>query len=327
MITKHLYAFLTSLCLIITFGSGLYGDIPLMERNSLIAFYQATNGDNWSNNTGWKTPPLHSDGFALPGTENNWSGITVSNDHVTEIFMMHNNLSGHIPPEIGYFSELKTLMLADNYTLTGNIPPEIGLLSELVLFQASVNNLTGPIPPEMGNLRNLKYLRLYANYLEGPIPPELGRLDKLDDMLMGINRFTGGIPPEFGNLINLRYLDFYDNRLDGGIPNELGNLTNLIYLGLYGNRMKGNIPNSFLNLQSAEIKVRYNALYTDNDTLQTFLDQSEAGWQESQTVAPLNVAVSTVSDTSVQLSWSPILYTQNSGGYRVLSRKDITIRT
>jgi hypothetical protein len=46
-----------------------------------IALYNATVGDNWSDNSGWKTPPLPSDGFAMPGTENNWYGIarTVEN--------------------------------------------------------------------------------------------------------------------------------------------------------------------------------------------------------------------------------------------------------
>jgi len=39
------------------------------ERAALMALYNATNGDDWFNNTGWKTPPLAADGFAYPGTE------------------------------------------------------------------------------------------------------------------------------------------------------------------------------------------------------------------------------------------------------------------
>lgn len=44
------------------------------ERAALIAFYNNTDGDNWTDNSGWKTPPLHSDGFAMPGTEGSWFG-------------------------------------------------------------------------------------------------------------------------------------------------------------------------------------------------------------------------------------------------------------
>ena len=44
------------------------------KRAALIAFYNMTDGDNWTDNSGWKTLPLHSDGFAMPGTEGSWFG-------------------------------------------------------------------------------------------------------------------------------------------------------------------------------------------------------------------------------------------------------------
>jgi len=49
--------------------TGFGRDTP-EERGALIALYNSTNGDGWNNNTGWKTPPLADDGFALPGTGN-----------------------------------------------------------------------------------------------------------------------------------------------------------------------------------------------------------------------------------------------------------------
>ncbi|UCH97180.1 MAG: hypothetical protein JSV88_10110, partial [Candidatus Aminicenantes bacterium] len=39
--------------------------IPAHERAALKALYNSTNGDNWTNNNGWKTPPLDTDGFAM----------------------------------------------------------------------------------------------------------------------------------------------------------------------------------------------------------------------------------------------------------------------
>ncbi|NIM16942.1 MAG: hypothetical protein GTO45_33660 [Candidatus Aminicenantes bacterium] len=309
--------FLISLFLFPVF---IYGDIPAEERAALIAFYHSTAGDNWTYTTGWKTPPLHTDGFALPGTEDEWYGITVTNDHVTKIEIMFNNLNGSIPPEIGNISELEYLMLADNYTLKGSIPPELGKLSNLVLFQASVNNLTGSIPPELGNLKRLKYLRLYANRLSGSIPPELGNLTELDDFMMGMNLFSGSIPAELGNLRKVRYFDLYDNRLSGKVPAELGNLASVEYLGLYWNRLTGKIPATLVNLQSAAIKIDYNGLYTNNDTLRAFLDSTSPGWENSQTIAPSNVVVSALSGTSVKVSWTPIVYTGDTGGYLVFYR-------
>ena len=50
--------------------------IPAIERAALIALYTSTDGDQWTDNSGWKEPPLAADGFALPGTEGTWYGIT-----------------------------------------------------------------------------------------------------------------------------------------------------------------------------------------------------------------------------------------------------------
>jgi hypothetical protein len=298
----------------------VHGAIPKIERAALIAFYNTTGGDDWTNADGWKTPPLDSDGFAMPGSEGDWFGVTVIGDHVTRLALMFNNLTGHMPPELGDLSELERLELPSNYTLGGIIPPELGKLSKLISLNATVNRLTGPMPPELGNLTNLVSISLYANYLEGPIPPELGNLTKLESIMMGWNLLTGGIPSSFGNLTRLEWLDFYANKLDGSIPPEVGNLTNLKYLGLYWNAMRGEIPTTLVNLTGTEIKISYNALHTDDAPLRAFLDANATGWENSQTIAPSNVSVTPVSDTSAQVSWNPISYYWDSGAYLVYYR-------
>jgi hypothetical protein len=60
--------------LVLLFPGFIHGAIPASERAALIALYNSTNGDDWINNTGWKTPPLHTDGFAMPGTEGKLEG-------------------------------------------------------------------------------------------------------------------------------------------------------------------------------------------------------------------------------------------------------------
>ncbi|MCX6583611.1 MAG: hypothetical protein NT166_25840 [Candidatus Aminicenantes bacterium] len=36
----------------------IFGVIPASERAALIALYNSTNGDSWTNNSGWKPPPF-----------------------------------------------------------------------------------------------------------------------------------------------------------------------------------------------------------------------------------------------------------------------------
>ena len=97
--------------------------ITTPQRQALIAFYNSTNGDGWVVKSGWKTAPLYPDGFAMPGTEGSWWGLTVVSGTVTSISLYNNNLSGTIPPELGNLTGLQTLQLGYD-PLSGTIPAE-----------------------------------------------------------------------------------------------------------------------------------------------------------------------------------------------------------
>ncbi|MCP5050278.1 MAG: hypothetical protein GY940_24135, partial [bacterium] len=208
----HVVGVLLFLVLAGGLGVSLHASIPAIEREALIALYNATDGDNWSNNSGWKEGVLEPDGFGPVGSEGNWSGITVSDGHVTLIAITSNNLTGSIPPELGNLSNLESLFLYNN-------------------------QLNGSIPPELADLSNLVELHLSGNQLSGSIPTELGNLSKLISLYLSSNRLSGNIPPELGNLSSLSFLYLNDNQLSGNIPSELGNLSNLTYLSLSGNRL------------------------------------------------------------------------------------------
>ena len=127
--------------------------IPAVERQALIALYNSTNGDGWTNNSGWKTAPLYPDGFAMPGTEGGWYGLTVDpgTEKVTQIDLADNNLIGTLPAELGDLTGLTHLYLSHN-SIGGSIPSTLGNLTALREIHMSNNQLTGPIPAEIGNL-------------------------------------------------------------------------------------------------------------------------------------------------------------------------------
>ena len=262
--------------------------------------------------------------------------------NLTDLSLHSNQLTGSIPPELGNLSNLQYLGISSNQ-LTGSIPPELGNLSNLIILQLSINQLTGSIPAELSNLSNLQQLLLYFNQLTGSIPSSLANLSDFTDLSLHSNQLTGSIPPELGNLSNLGSLDLQANHLTGSIPTqlgnlsylrvlqlnsnqlagsipvELGNLSNLTDLGLDSNQLTGSIPSiltSLTKLDPTKTGFGYNAVYTSDAGLITFLNSKDPGWASTQTIAPaLGSAVA--GNASVSVSWTPITYTGNTGGYRV----------
>lgn len=185
------------------------GSIKKRQRDALIAFYQATNGDNWKSATNWcSDKPL-----------SEWEGIAVnSKGYVTQILLSSNNLEGVIPSEISKLEKLNYISLLGNQ-ISGSIPPELANLSNLSSIVLQGNQLTGPIPPEIGKLANLTFLNLSMNSLSGPIPSELGNLSSLTDLRLNNNQLSGEIPESFNNLTKLKRIPWlYYNNLSGKIP-------------------------------------------------------------------------------------------------------------
>ncbi len=229
----------------------------------------------------------------------------------------YNQLTGTIPTELGSLTNLIDLNLGTNQ-LSGDFPTWLGGVTNLQNLDLSFNQLVGGIPSSLGSLTNLQTLRLDRNQLTGTIPASLGNLTKLMTLYLGNNQLTGSIPASLGNLTTLMFLDLGNNRLTGGIPAELGNLVKLVGLGLGSNSLTGAIPVSFTSLtQLTGIDIRWNALYTTDDTLRAFLNQKGGNWESTQTIAPTNLSVSPLSATSVQLAWTPIVYTADTGGYEI----------
>ena len=214
------------------------------DRESLISFYNQTNGDNWKHNTNWlSNKPI-----------GEWYGVLTwsSNGRVTHLQLPDNNLSGPIPPEIGTLDSLRVLTLFYNH-LTGEIPPEIGNLKTLRYFNLLSNQLTGGIPPEIGQLVSLDELWLAKNRLTGEIPREIGNLDNLRFLILNGNMLNGAIPAEIGQLVNLREIDLGYNELTGEIPPEIGQLVLAEELGLSSNQLTGEIPPEIGQLKSLKI--------------------------------------------------------------------------
>ena len=208
------------------------------DRAVLVALYNATDGDNWTDNTNWLSDEPMRD----------WHGVTTDIEgRVAVLDVGDNQLTGEIPPGLGTLSNLTELWLGTNQ-LMGDIPTELGDLSSLTMLDLGDNQLTGEIPTELGDLSNLRELWLDNNRLMEEIPTELSDLSKLTRLELGGNDLTGEILPGLGDLSNLTHLSLGENELTREIPADLGDLTNLVWLWLSDNQLTGELPQSLTGL-------------------------------------------------------------------------------
>ena len=214
------------------------GQPAASDRAALVALFEATSGDDWSDGTNWlSAEPLEA-----------WHGVTTDRDGRVTLLSLHDNgLRGRIPPELARLTELTGLFLSRN-ALSGEIPPEVGSLAKLTTLFLSANRLSGDIPPALGTLTNLREIDLSHNALTGEVPSIWRSLRKLVRLRLSGNRLTGEIPPDLGNSTSLMELNLSDNALTGGVPAALGSLSKLAWLNLSGNALSGGIASELTGL-------------------------------------------------------------------------------
>ena len=237
-------AIVLAACAVPFIGSDSEEDRQARERKLLVAFYNATGGPEWKDNSLWlselslgiwKGVVYYSDERPAP------LGGTEIVEGVNQLRLERNGLTGRIPSELGNFNLLSRIYLNGNQ-LTGEIPSQLGDLDNLTHLHLGGNQLSGEIPPELGNARFLSYLSLAGNELTGEIPSELENLKDLIQLNLSNNRLTGEIPAGLGRARRFSSLDLSGNQLTGTIP---ARFSGLFDLDLRDNDLTGTIPSTF----------------------------------------------------------------------------------
>jgi hypothetical protein len=161
------------------------------DMSALIDLFQASQ-QSWVNRTGW----------LVNGTSYcSWHGIECDCSsaycRVSAIKMRGNmlvKLGQYVPDSIGNLTELKTLMLYQNY-LSSTLPASIGNLVNLLYMDIGANVFTGSFPATIGNCLNLKYLSVLGNLFTS-FPAAMSSLPSLIHLDISKNPAIS-IPPSF----------------------------------------------------------------------------------------------------------------------------------
>jgi hypothetical protein len=282
--------------LLAAFATNALAAIPGAERNALIALYNSTGGDQWTDNANWCSATCPASGaptFNTAGTECNWYGVGCDSTktHVVAIALASNSLSGTLP-SIGALTNLQYFNVSSNQ-LGGTLPNLSGLsglrefyaddnllsgsvgslsgLTNLGDFSVRFNALTGA-PPSVGGLTNLYSMAVTGNALNGLFSSIAG-LAKLESFEAGDNRITGFVPGLSG-LGNLLVLTVDHNLLTGSLP-SFSATSRLHHFDAGGNNLSGAVPTAPASLY---VPLAYWPSVLCANSLTTTASGNDAGW-------------------------------------------------
>ncbi|MFP4013407.1 MAG: hypothetical protein ACLFVQ_04925 [Chitinispirillaceae bacterium] len=174
-------------------------------------------------------------------------------DSLRFLDLSYNNLSGGLSPRIGELLLLDTLYTGLNDL--DSLPEELGNCSSLLVFSADENNL-GKLPSSIGNMRRLRKLIIGGNSLSR-LPVELVECTSLEELYCAVNRLDS-LPQDFTRLTRLKSLNFRQNQLTS--------------LPLCREQMES----------ITSINVSTNRLCSLPDSISSWLDTMQPGWQSGQ---------------------------------------------
>ena len=224
------------------------------ELDSLKTIYEVTNGENWTNNSGWLDAKVE---------HCEWYGVTCNSDgFVIGIELRDNNLRGRLPVYSRYelldfpfihrhiqngivnLYSLESLDMADNH-LTGNIDYlPLYRLNMLTHFDISGNKLTGMmdaiIAPSIthANFSNNRFtsMRRFQSYKVSPLETYRSLDVSNNDIKEDATNLFGEIP------FNIEELIASNNDIYGNLPATLNRLPKLRRFDMSFNALSGQLP-------------------------------------------------------------------------------------
>ena len=174
--------------------------------DTLMKFYYAMDGPNWTDNSGWGTDdPIWT-----------WTGVGFSAETgEVNLILRRMGLKGEIAECIGELTGL-TLFWIDEPGVTGTLPASFANLVNLEVLSLEWTAMTS-LPDIFGGMTKLRQVNLYVNEeMGGPLPESLGSSEHLESLSLISNGFTGNVPDSWAR--HRLYLRLASNHLTGKVP-------------------------------------------------------------------------------------------------------------
>lgn len=159
-------------------------EMHFMQRYVAVTLYTVLDGEDWKDNSNWKTS----------SNVCTWYGVNCVENRLRK--KQRRNLQEAME---GAIIGLKL----SNNDLQGWLPADIVALKSLENLEMHQNKIVGRLPPYLYDMVTLKSLFLDDNKIEGKLEKEIGQLVNLEKLTLSENDMWGDIPTEISNLEKL----------------------------------------------------------------------------------------------------------------------------
>lgn len=193
--------------------------------------YDATNGHNWYDNSGWNSGNM--------SLADNPVGLTIE-ERGGELRIVRLDMQKikNDPNKWGP---------SDGNNMEGTLPESVGNLTECEYFNIKQNRFVGELPDTWANMGELKWLSIGGQRHDLDIESKSGNTNdhRGGDGAYGkefeeTNEFTGPLPASIGDMQKIEVIEIRRQFLTGTLPAHWGNATTI--RGIFLNNQKGRNP-------------------------------------------------------------------------------------
>jgi Leucine rich repeat len=196
----------------------------LQQRYVMALFYYSMAGVEWdrcrdevSPRDAGSSPCDNSTRWLSPTHECDWYGVACTDNNVTGLKLVNNNLVGQLVRELFTITSMTEVSLSDN-GIFGRIPAGIQDWSSLLFIDMDSNKLAGTIPDGLFMITTLEAIDLNDNSLTGSISESIFTLTNLAVLQLENNLLTGAAPGDaFANMTELVQVRIYNNDITGSL--------------------------------------------------------------------------------------------------------------
>lgn len=222
----------------------------LKQRYILTVFFYSTAGERWDEDLGFLSTEDVCSWFRTRsnrrlGMSSIFVGAWCNEDgKIVDLKFPEGYLSGTIPTELQYLTNLEVIDFGNNPNVKGEFPTFVQKLSKLTYLGLQYCSLHGKVPEWIGSMTTLKTLVLSNNQFTGDIPASIGLLSDLEYLYLDDNSLHGSFN-SFGSMTSLKHLVIEDNHFSGELTEAtVQQLSNLQIVDISNNQIESTLPSN-----------------------------------------------------------------------------------